>query len=95
MVSFFNYTYTNEGVNNGWLNYFAITAFDQGDPDANLESLESSLYSNRTYVYPGISMTDNIEWVGEPTVYPNPIVVKRYGMGMAVETRGSGSGISR
>ena len=70
--SFFNYTYTNEGVNNGWLNYFAITAFDQGDPDANLESLESSLYSNRTYVYPGISMTDNIEWVGEPTVYPNP-----------------------
>ena len=70
--SFYRYKFINEGIKDGWLNYYAVTAYDRGDPDANLESLESSLYSNRTYVYPGVSMSDKIEWMGEPTVYPNP-----------------------
>ena len=69
---FYRYKFINEGIKDGWLNYYAVTAYDRGDPDANLESLESSLYSNRTYVYPGVSMSDKIEWMGEPTVYPNP-----------------------
>ena len=69
---FYRYKFINEGIKDGWLNYYAVTAYDRGDPDANLESLESSLYSNRTYVYPGVSMSDKIECMGEPTVYPNP-----------------------
>jgi len=50
-----------------------VTAYDRGDPEANLESLESSVTDNRRghYVYPGVSAADS-SWVGEPSVYPNP-----------------------
>jgi len=58
-------------VKNGWLNYYADTAYDRGDPDANLASLESSVYANREYVYPGVK-PDAANWDGNPSVYPNP-----------------------
>ncbi|MBL51743.1 MAG: hypothetical protein CMG57_07290 [Candidatus Marinimicrobia bacterium] len=70
--TFYHYKFVNTNIKDGWLNYYAITAYDQGDPDANLASLESSIYSNRVYVYPGASTSHVGEWVGEPTVYPNP-----------------------
>ncbi len=69
---YYHYKFENSGIKDGWLNYYAVTAYDQGDPDANLESLESSIYSNRVYVYPGVSATEQTVWQGEPTVYPNP-----------------------
>jgi hypothetical protein len=69
---YYHYKFENSDIKDGWLNYYAITAYDQGDPDANLESLESSIYSNRVYVFPGKSNNGNNEWVGMPTVYPNP-----------------------
>jgi len=68
----YHYKFENSGIKDGWLNYYAVTAYDQGDPNANLESLESSLYANRVYVYPGIPANEQIVWQGEPTVYPNP-----------------------
>jgi hypothetical protein len=61
----------NTGVQNGWLNYYAVTAYDRGDLDSNLESLESSVYSNRKYVYPGVSASQET-WANDPSVYPNP-----------------------
>jgi len=69
----YHYKFENRGVKNGWLNYYSVTAYDRGDPEANLESLESSVTDNRRghYVYPGVSAS-NSSWVGEPTVYPNP-----------------------
>jgi len=70
--TYYHYKFENTDLKDGWLNYYAITAYDQGDPDANLKSLESSIYSNRTYVYPGSIATDSDTWIGEPTVYPNP-----------------------
>jgi len=70
--NYYHYKFINDGVNNGWINYYAITAYDQGDPDANLESLESSIYSNRTYVYPGQPASQHGNWSSTPTVYPNP-----------------------
>jgi len=69
---YYHYKFENLNVKDGWLNYYSITAYDQGDPDANLGSLESSLFANRGYVYPGKTTSDNGEWFGDPTVYPNP-----------------------
>ena len=70
--TYYKYKFENENIKDGWLNYYAVTAYDQGDPDANLESLESSIYSNRVYVFPGKAAAKENDWVGEPTVYPNP-----------------------
>lgn len=68
---YYHYKFVNTGVQNGWLNYYAVTAYDRGDPDSNLESLESSVYSNRKYVYPGVSAAVD-SWTNNPSVYPNP-----------------------
>ena len=69
---YYHYKFENMEIKDGWLNYYAITAYDRGDPDANLASLESSIYSNRVYVYPGNAKSEGDIWVGDPTVYPNP-----------------------
>ncbi|MFC1618881.1 hypothetical protein ACFL45_02950 [Candidatus Neomarinimicrobiota bacterium] len=66
---YYHYRFTNYGVKNGWLNYYAVTAFDQGDPATNLASLESSKSTNRTVVYPGTVAED---WTDKTGVYPNP-----------------------
>ncbi len=68
----YHYKFVNDGVQNGWLNYYAVTAYDRGDPEANLASLESSRSTNRTYLYPGIVMEEEDVWSGVPGVYPNP-----------------------
>ena len=70
--TYYHYKFVNANIKDGWLNYYAVTAYDQGDPDANLESLESSIYSNRVYVFPGKAAANKNDWIGEPTVYPNP-----------------------
>ena len=70
--TYYQYKFENANIKDGWLNYYAVTAYDQGDPDANLESLESSIYSNRVYAFPGKAAVKENDWVGEPTVYPNP-----------------------
>jgi hypothetical protein len=70
----YQYRFVNEGVLNGWPsgNAFAVTAFDQGDPQNNLESLESSITENLTYTYPG---TPTASEAGKVYVYPNPYKV--------------------
>jgi len=68
----YHYKFENSGIKDGWINYYAITAYDRGDPDANLESLESSIYSNRVYVFPGEKATLESGWNADPSVYPNP-----------------------
>ena len=67
---FYHYKFVNEDIKDGWLNYYAVTAYDQGDPEANLESLESSIYANRIYTYSGEPNAVSDNWY--PTVYPNP-----------------------
>ena len=57
--SFYHYKFVNDHVKNGWLNYYTVTAYDRGDTDANLESLESSIYANRRYVYPCLLYTSD------------------------------------
>ncbi len=67
--NYYHYKYTNLGVKNGWINYYAVTAFDQGDPATNLASLESSKSTNRQVIYPGTVADD---WNDKTGVYPNP-----------------------
>ena len=71
----YHYQFVNEGVLNGWPtgNAFAVTAFDQGDPQNNLESLESDIDENLTFTYPGTPPTDK---AGQVYVYPNPYKVQ-------------------
>ena len=70
--AYYQYKFVNSEIKDGWLNYYAVTAYDRGDPDANLESLESSIYSNRVYVFPGEKATFESGWTTDPSVYPNP-----------------------
>ena len=69
--NYYQYKFVNDGVKNGWLNYYAVTAYDRGDPETNMESLESSVYANRKYVFPGV-VPEETRWTVEPSVYPNP-----------------------
>lgn len=67
-----DYRWVNFDVQNGWPRslYYSVTSYDRGDPDNNLESLESSRDENRTFAYPGTAPTGAGDMrVG---VYPNP-----------------------
>lgn len=69
---FYHYQFVNTGVKNGWQNYYTVTAFDRGDPKANLASLESSRYAKQShnYVFPGVKPVEDDNMI--PSVYPNP-----------------------
>lgn len=69
--------YTNKyemnNLQNGWQYLFILTAFDKGDAELNLESLESSFTENAFSVYSGASaqaLNENSE--NKVGVYPNP-----------------------
>jgi hypothetical protein len=67
----YQYKYVIKNVLNGWQYVVALTAFDTGDPEANLESLESSKIVNSAYVFPGKKENNNLK-ENEPYAYPNP-----------------------
>jgi hypothetical protein len=60
--------FLNDNVHNGWPYWYAVTSFDQGDPDNNLPSLESTINLNKVLVYPGTKPSARAD-IG---VYPNP-----------------------
>jgi len=69
--------YTNKyeinNLQNGWQYLFILTAFDKGDENINLASLESSFTENAFSVYTGSNVqaiTENSE--NRVGVYPNP-----------------------
>lgn len=49
----YTYKYTINNLLNGWQYAVGLSAFDTGNPDQNLESLESSLLANNFRVFPG------------------------------------------
>lgn len=67
------YKYSIENLLNGWQYGVGISAFDTGDEEQNLESLESSLLANNFRVFPGGSTraSDGIK-ANDPYAYPNP-----------------------
>ncbi len=64
------YKFEINNLLNGWQYVYSVTAFDEGDPENKLESLESSLLAGAVKILPGTPPTskDDIK-VG---VYPNP-----------------------
>ncbi len=70
-TNLYRYKYTVENVLNGWQYAVAVSAFDTGNEDQNLEPLESSLLGNNFRVFPGKRVNADIE-KNEPYAYPNP-----------------------
>jgi hypothetical protein len=69
----YDFKYTMEDLQNGWQYQFAVTAFDKGDDQLKIESLESSLAANEYRVFAG-STPQEIGKKSKNTigVYPNP-----------------------
>ncbi len=70
------YKFEIDGLLNGWEYVYSVTAFDKGDPENNLGSLESSKLANAIKVLPGTPPTSekNVK-IG---VYPNPYYGNAY-----------------
>ena len=68
-VYYYKYSLTN--IQNGWQYAIAVTAFDRGNPGANLESLESSPNFNNFRVFAGKDAVKDLKENG-PFAYPNP-----------------------
>lgn len=64
------YRFDVNNLLNGWQYLFAVTAFDKGDPENNLESLESSPLASLNRILPGTLPNNNDK--SEVGVYPNP-----------------------
>jgi len=63
-----HYKLTNTDLLNGWQYIYSVTTFDTGDPNNNLESLESSPLLNYQRVFPG----PRVEPAAKVGVFPNP-----------------------
>ncbi len=83
------YHFRVSGLLNGWQYVFAITSFDEGNKELNLESLESSTTENTFRVFAGTeekiyhSKKDSLK----PGVYPNPYHIKAAWDGSTAQTR--------
>ena len=64
------YKFEVKNLLNGWQYLFSVTAFDKGDPENNLGSLESSPLANLGRILPGTLPNDNDK--AKVGVYPNP-----------------------
>jgi hypothetical protein len=69
---YYEYEYTINGLIHSQPLFFAVTAFDYGNPENGLEPLESSPLSNAIKVYPIYSADQVVENKAEVKVYPNP-----------------------
>ncbi|MBI1306625.1 MAG: hypothetical protein GC181_08430 [Bacteroidetes bacterium] len=65
------YKYTIKNIQNGWQYAISVTAYDRGNENSNLESLESSILSNNFRAFAGKPVNANLT-TNEPFVYPNP-----------------------
>jgi len=74
---YYHYKWVNQGIQNGWPDQavYAITAFDSGDRNTGLASLESSRNENRSSVIPGTPPVTNSS-LAAVSVYPNPYRVR-------------------
>ena len=55
---------------NGWQYVYSVTAFDEGDPENDLDILESSAIANYQRIVPGTPAVEDVNI--EVGVYPNP-----------------------
>ncbi len=79
------YKFEVNNLLNGWQYLFSVTAFDKGDPENNLESLESSSLASLARVLPGTPPTSKSDvQIG---VYPNPYYGNAYWDGSSERLR--------
>lgn len=67
----YEYKFTIENVLNGWQYAISVTAFDRGNEESNLESLESSPLANNFRAFAGKPVNENLT-TNAPFAYPNP-----------------------
>ncbi|RJP64186.1 MAG: hypothetical protein C4539_15070 [Ignavibacteriales bacterium] len=79
------YRFEIDNLLNGWQYTFSVTAFDEGDADNNLGSLESSVLVNAKRVLPGTPATSDKDV--EIGVYPNPYYGNAYWDGSSERLR--------
>ncbi|MBL6963268.1 MAG: hypothetical protein ISR55_05550 [Bacteroidetes bacterium] len=77
--------YSMDGLLNGWQYLFILTAFDEGDKELDLESLESSKVENSYSVFIGSAADDGGSQ--EIGVYPNPYRVSASWDGVTSRTK--------
>ena len=66
----YGYKFEVNDLLNGWQYVFSVSAFDRGDKENNLESLESSLLGGAERILPGtVPTSDESTKIG---IYPNP-----------------------
>ena len=70
---------------NGWQYVYSVSAFDSGDPQNNVESLESSRLQNARRIIPGTPANSNPST--EIGVYPNPYYANAAWDGKSERTR--------
>ena len=68
----YHYKITETNLNNGWQYAYSVTAFDRGDVENNLESLESGKRSTTVRFFPGVSPAISSSGDNSVGVYPNP-----------------------
>jgi hypothetical protein len=79
------YRFKVDNLLNGWQYVFSVTAFDKGDEEYHLESLESSPLTNSVKIIPGVAPTsDEAVEIG---VYPNPYYANAYWDGSSERLR--------
>lgn len=67
----YSYRLRIDNILNGWQYAVSVTAFDRGDKENGISSLESSALGALKRVYPGTRENPDIE-KNDPFVYPNP-----------------------
>ncbi|MDZ7723951.1 MAG: hypothetical protein U5R06_14365 [candidate division KSB1 bacterium] len=69
----YDYKFTNRNLRTGWPGeyWYAVTAYDKGNPKTGLPGLESSILENRVYVIPG-TPANTPEKDLPVSVFPNP-----------------------
>ncbi|MFT4598937.1 MAG: hypothetical protein ACJAR8_000429 [Bacteroidia bacterium] len=70
-TTIYDYKYTIDNVLNGWQYAISVTAFDRGNEESNLESLESSPLANNYRAFAGKPINENLD-KNAPFAYPNP-----------------------
>lgn len=67
----YQYKYVIDNLLDGWQYAVAVSSFDTGDEESNLESLESTILGNTFRVFPGKKPSESFD-ENEPFAYPNP-----------------------
>jgi hypothetical protein len=67
----YHYKFSIDNIQNGWQYALSVSAYDRGNINSNLESLESSVLTNNFRAFAGKPVNTNLE-TNEPFVYPNP-----------------------